>query len=61
MLLPSEIAEQLTPEQMTEVASTVSEMWDQVYGIVSVKGNTVVVELGDKTRHEIKFSGKNSH
>lgn len=58
MLLPQEIAEQLTPDQMSELAATVSLLWDQSYGVVSVKGRTVVVELGDKTRHEIALVGK---
>jgi hypothetical protein len=59
MLLPQEIAEQLTPDQFMELETTVAETWDQAYGIVGVKHTnppTVVIELGDRTRHEIKLS-----
>jgi hypothetical protein len=58
MLLPQEEAEQLTPDERMELAVLVIELWDQAYGIISVKGHVVVVELGDKTRHEVVLSGK---
>jgi hypothetical protein len=58
MLLPQEIAEQLTPDQMMELEEKVIEQWDQAYGIVSIKHGIVVVELDDRTRHEIDLNSK---
>lgn len=62
MLLPQEIAEQLTPDEMMEVEETVAELWDQSYGIVGISHTgskpVVVIELGDRTRHEITLSSK---
>ena len=56
MLLPQQIAEQLTPDEMTELATKVDERWNQSYGVVSVKRSTqvtVTVELDDRTQHEV--------
>lgn len=59
MLLPSEIAEQLTPDEMMELEVKVIEEFDQAYGIVSIKRKNnkaiIEVELQDQTHHEVKL------
>jgi hypothetical protein len=66
MLLPGEIAEQLTPDEYTALCEIVERSWNQGFGVIKVtpkkSGKAVEVELDDKTHYEIFFdSGKNQH
>lgn len=61
MLLPQEIAEQLTPEEYESLCEKVFAKFKQGFSVVSVtKGpsKTVVIRLNDRTREEIKLSDK---
>jgi len=59
-MLPQEIAEQLKPDEYTELIGTVEEEFHQKFGVISVTRNkghaTAEIELDDRTRHEIELS-----
>ena len=63
MLLPQEIAEKLTSEEYSTLLQIVEENWHQAFGVVNVDRNrtwlSVVVELDDKTHHEVVLPRKN--
>ena len=60
MLLPQEIAEQLTPEEYTDLCAVVEGSWRKAFGVVKVtrkhKQVQVIVELDDDTHHEVSLS-----
>lgn len=55
MLLPQEIAEELSPDKFEKLCTLVEEKYHKSFGIVSVKDNIVTVELEDNTQQEVKL------
>ena len=64
MLLPQDIAEQLTPDEYVELVGVVEDKYHQKFGVVkvtrSVLGVEVQVELDDRTRHDIALVKKSN-
>jgi hypothetical protein len=57
MLLPQEVAEQLTPDERMDLVAKIEELHSQAFSVIKVRrveGKVIVeVELDDRTRHDV--------